>query len=112
MQFINVPFSDKDKAKQLGAKWNATRKSWYIPDGVPITAFERWLPKSDGSEPAKTVKSTPGKQSDGASPTVAAPPKWPTHAGSKFFKIDHSCIPWETCEICAKDERVLAWRQH
>lgn len=30
--YLKVPFKDKDEAKSLGAKWDATRKSWYIFD--------------------------------------------------------------------------------
>lgn len=28
--YLNVPCSEKDKAKVLGAKWNAKAKKWYI----------------------------------------------------------------------------------
>ncbi|MED8143181.1 DUF5710 domain-containing protein [Escherichia coli] len=28
--YINVPFHEKDEAKRLGARWDATRKTWYI----------------------------------------------------------------------------------
>ncbi|HBD4305845.1 TPA: DNA primase, partial [Escherichia coli] len=34
---INVPYNEKDEAKRLGARWDATRKTWYIPDGVPTS---------------------------------------------------------------------------
>jgi len=39
---LNVPFSEKDSAKVLGAKWNAKIKKWYIPDGTDESRFERW----------------------------------------------------------------------
>lgn len=26
---LNVPYKDKDKAKQYGARWNPNEKSWY-----------------------------------------------------------------------------------
>lgn len=29
-----VPYQDKDKAANLGAKWNANMKQWYIPDNI------------------------------------------------------------------------------
>lgn len=38
-----VPFAEKDKAKQLGARWDSERKLWYVPDGVSVSAFEQWL---------------------------------------------------------------------
>ena len=28
---LNVPYSEKDIAKKLGAKWNPNSKCWYVP---------------------------------------------------------------------------------
>lgn len=39
---LAVPFSEKDAAKKLGARWNADRKSWYVPPGADVTPFSRW----------------------------------------------------------------------
>ena len=39
---LNVPFSEKDEAKLLGAKWNPTIKKWYVPAGVDHALFEKW----------------------------------------------------------------------
>ena len=41
---LDVPFAEKDAAKRLGARWDAARKLWYVPDGVDAGAFGRWLP--------------------------------------------------------------------
>lgn len=41
---LYVPFEEKDEAKQHGARWDATLKVWYIPHGVDLAAFQRWLP--------------------------------------------------------------------
>lgn len=30
--YLNIPFRDKDKAKENGARWDNDRKSWYAPD--------------------------------------------------------------------------------
>lgn len=30
--YLNVPYKDKDEAKQLGAKWDSSKKKWYIKD--------------------------------------------------------------------------------
>jgi hypothetical protein len=43
MLFLDVPFSQKDEAKALGARWNAEKKRWYVPDGINQTPFGRWL---------------------------------------------------------------------
>lgn len=39
---LAVPFAEKDAAKKLGARWNAERKSWYVPPGTDVTLFKRW----------------------------------------------------------------------
>lgn len=42
---LEVPFSQKDDAKRLGAKWDAVLKTWFIPEGKDIHPFTAWLPK-------------------------------------------------------------------
>ena len=41
--YLNVPYNEKDEAKNLGAKWDNDKKKWYIPqvDSIP---FDKWLP--------------------------------------------------------------------
>lgn len=41
---LQVPFSEKDEAKRLGARWDPDKKVWYISEGMPITPFQNWLP--------------------------------------------------------------------
>jgi ribonuclease HI len=33
--YLNVPYSEKDKAKEKGARWDAGKKKWYINDNNP-----------------------------------------------------------------------------
>ena len=40
---ISVPFADKDQAKALGAKWDGTLKTWYIPVDADMGKFRNWL---------------------------------------------------------------------
>lgn len=39
-----TPFAEKDAAKALGARWDATKKLWYIVDVADLTPFLRWIP--------------------------------------------------------------------
>jgi putative DNA primase/helicase len=40
---IDVPFTEKDEAKELGAKWDRRAQSWYIPAGAdPERFFAKW----------------------------------------------------------------------
>jgi len=40
--YLNVSFSDKEKAKSKGAKWDADKKKWYAPHGIDINVFKPW----------------------------------------------------------------------
>ncbi len=31
--YLEVPFSEKEQAKQMGAKWDAHHRMWYVPEG-------------------------------------------------------------------------------
>lgn len=50
MTKLNVPYAEKDVARRLGARWNAELKTWYVPSGLLLTVFERWLPRFDMKE--------------------------------------------------------------
>ena len=43
MLLINVPYSEKDQAKALGARWDGEKRSWYVPDHLSQTEFARWF---------------------------------------------------------------------
>ena len=53
--FINVPYAEKNEAKELGAKWDKDNKSWYIPTGADQAKFEKWL-KPTEKEPTLDPK--------------------------------------------------------
>jgi hypothetical protein len=42
--FLDVPYREKDEAKQLGAYWNQEKKVWYVPKGNDITPLGEWIP--------------------------------------------------------------------
>ncbi|SIN92206.1 Exodeoxyribonuclease VII large subunit [Sulfurivirga caldicuralii] len=46
MQYLEVPFREKDQAKALGARWDAVRKKWFVPSELAedLSPFQRWLP--------------------------------------------------------------------
>jgi hypothetical protein len=41
---LDVPYTDKDEAKRLGAKWDIARKRWYVVDVENLEAFLKWIP--------------------------------------------------------------------
>lgn len=42
--YLVVPYPEKDRAKSLGARWDAAARQWYVPSGGDLTAFREWLP--------------------------------------------------------------------
>jgi hypothetical protein len=94
---LQVPFAEKDAAKQLGAHWNAASKLWYVEDKADMTSFWKWNP-------------TPR---DGSAPSPAAPARAPAKAkalstegiaqvGSKYVEQPRvcTCLPWNVCDKC------------
>ena len=41
--YLKVPFKEKDAAKALGARWDATLASWYAPEHLDVTTFSTWV---------------------------------------------------------------------
>ncbi len=44
--YLQVPYSQKDKAKNLGAWWDAKEKLWFVPKGTEISPFLQWVPQN------------------------------------------------------------------
>jgi len=40
---LSVFYSDREKVKALGAKWDTNTKVWYIPEGSDPNPFKQWL---------------------------------------------------------------------
>jgi len=85
MKVLKVPYAEKDEAKALGARWNPTRKSWYVPDGVALEPFARWL--AGGADAAAEPSSRDA---------LAAKPV----TGSRYVELAHACNPFEECPEC------------
>ncbi len=43
---LNVPYHEKDEARRLGARWDAKKKVWFLPDGADASALRRWIPET------------------------------------------------------------------
>jgi hypothetical protein len=95
--FLKVPYAEKDQARELGARWNPTRKRWYVPNGVAPEPFARWLDKEDPVEPGSATSGS--KDARSAKPMI----------GSRYVEIDHACNPFEACERCAPVLAQSGW---
>ena len=54
---LKVPFAEKDEAKNLGAKWDPTNKTWYVENCSPMSSFAKWLPLPLSSKPSGAFRS-------------------------------------------------------
>ena len=54
---LRVPYAEKNDAKKLGARWDPEQQTWYVPPGLEIDPFGRWLLKTP-HEPAGTQSRT------------------------------------------------------
>jgi len=41
--YLNCPFDDKEECKSLGGKWDGDAKKWFVPEGVELEPFSKWL---------------------------------------------------------------------
>jgi hypothetical protein len=85
MIFLNVPYAEKDAARELGARWNPGRKRWYVPAGVALDPFQKWLDKDGGSGGG-------GGRADSAVAKLAV--------GANYVELDHACDPFAPCAEC------------
>ena len=44
---LEVPFKEKDEAKQLGAWWDPEIKKWFVPSGRDVHLFKKWIPEQE-----------------------------------------------------------------
>jgi hypothetical protein len=95
-----TPFAEKDAVKALGARWDATKKVWYITDVANLTPFLRWIPDlekatensgASAGQPLGNVAVAPIRRSKGVITTTVV-----VVAG-----CDCRVLPWEDCEHTA-----------
>lgn len=48
--YLNCPYSDKDAAMGLGARWDESQRQWYVPNGLDKAQFRKWWPKYKGAD--------------------------------------------------------------
>lgn len=92
MTFLNVPYAEKDEARALGARWNPGKKRWYVPAGVALGAFEKWMP--NGEAAAGAAGPAGGGRRDSAVAKLAV--------GANYVELAHDCNPFEPCAVCVQ----------
>jgi hypothetical protein len=92
-----TPFSEKDQAKALGARWDAARKVWYVQDVADLTPFMRWIPDlvAASQEAAAASGGAPlegSKQTSKAGASAAI-----TRSAKAVPACECFVLPWEDC---------------
>lgn len=57
--YLVSSFADKDRVKSLGARWDPTRRQWYVPQGRELAPFAQWLPTGSVPEQADSSALAP-----------------------------------------------------
>jgi exodeoxyribonuclease VII large subunit len=56
--YLNVQYAEKDTVRSLGARWDVTKKRWYITENSEPFLFAKWLPKEKQEELKKEYSET------------------------------------------------------
>ena len=86
-----TPFAEKDAVKALGARWDATKKLWYIVDVSDLTPFLRWIPHED----AAMADSDAGASAPNARPLKAVGGL--TTSANQVPHCGCDVLPWDDC---------------
>lgn len=103
MILLEVPFSEKDSAKSLGARWNPQEKKWYVPESLEddLTPFEKWLP---GTQPDNTTKLTAANEKEKGIPLSHL-----MHQVQSALRNSFAGAVWVVAEVANLNERRGHW---
>jgi hypothetical protein len=87
---LKTPFADKDKAKALGARWDAALKVWYIVDVADLTPFQAWLPDVSAPQTQSALLQVPVASKKAVPAVITRPTHVVDHCGCQV-------LPWEHC---------------
>lgn len=107
--YINVPFSEKEEAKDLGARWDRAEKSWYVPAGVDVEQFSKWnSPTQQQPEPEQVKQPEPEQVKQQARQYLAVPYEERGAAKAAGAKWDRAAKSWYAGEG-ADLEKLAKW---
>ena len=43
--YLEVPFAEKDRAKEFGARWDPSKVQWYAPPDTDLSPLREWMQK-------------------------------------------------------------------
>ena len=90
---LNCPFAQKDRAKELGARWDIELRKWYIPQGAPIEEFAAWLSAQNRLELTKAQQDEKALLSS----SRALAQNWAHVCNACSLRVDKE---WDECAAC------------
>lgn len=115
---LTVPYAEKDQAKQLGARWDAARRTWFVENVANLEPLLKWMPdhlKQSRQEATafnlecatpvsgaklrkmKKAEHRAKKREEAKNTHFIAGPVTP-RTDFSMFDPGCSCVPWEWCE--------------
>ncbi len=73
--YLVSSYKEKDRVKTLGARWDPTRKRWYVRDGLAHTPFAEWLPAGGDAPPSASTALISPELNQGSSRSLSASPR-------------------------------------
>ena len=101
-EYLAVPYDEKDTAKRLGARWDPSAQSWYIPAGADAEPFARWRDPNRTPTPDTGASEAPNgnehhhkdARADKPAENIAEPTNEPTdHGGRREVRVDYEPPP-------------------
>ena len=62
MLLLDVPYSEKDEAKALGARWDPEIKKWYVSDECDYYKFLKWIYREGNTVACENLYVVEGKK--------------------------------------------------
>ncbi len=87
-----TPFAEKDAVKALGARWDGTKKVWYIVDVTDLTPFMRWIPDLGAATQAAPTPKVQTRPVPSQSPGIITKP------AIVVSSCGCNVLPWDDCE--------------
>jgi hypothetical protein len=97
---LTCPYSEKDQAKALGARWDNDKRTWYVIDPKDLMQFARWL---NLKKVEKAVGNSVKQKKRGSEIRVT---------GNLVTSCSCDVLPWEDCEHTVSDELDENQREH
>ncbi|MEG2899424.1 MAG: DUF5710 domain-containing protein, partial [Massilia sp.] len=96
-----------------GARWNPTRRRWYVADGVATEPFAKWIDAVSASASTSASASAGGAARPGAKAGSGRVDSYQgkTVVGVNYVALDHDCNPLEECPSCMQTLEGTPWWQ-